>query len=125
MITLIPERWVRQAMCVRQPINPDAYHASKQTPRREVEAALALCAVCPVRADCLQNALDNNDMWGIWGGTTEEERAVMLRAKAEREAYREDRMRRLYALRKLQRQAIIDLAVSGRTFTVDDVVAMA
>lgn len=32
------------------------------------------CNVCPVREDCLEYALENNEIYGIWGGTTEIER---------------------------------------------------
>jgi hypothetical protein len=32
------------------------------------------CAACPVREECLQHALVNNETSGIWGGTTDRER---------------------------------------------------
>lgn len=32
-----------------------------------------LCAGCPVNAECLKYAVDNQ-MWGIWGGTTTKDR---------------------------------------------------
>ena len=35
----------------------------------------ALCAVCPVRGDCLHKALVTGEAWGIWGGLTPDERA--------------------------------------------------
>jgi len=75
MITLIPEPWVQQALCANHPINPDLFYVSKKTRPEDVEAAVAVCQACPVRRDCLQNALDNDDPWGIWGGTTESQRA--------------------------------------------------
>lgn len=34
---------------------------------------------CPVQQQCLQYALDNNEKSGVWGGTTEFERQVMIR----------------------------------------------
>ena len=80
--TLIPEEWIRLGLCVTRPIDPDCFHPGKRTPRKDVEAALALCARCPVSRECLQNALDYADPWGIWGGTTEEQRALMLRRAA-------------------------------------------
>lgn len=43
------------------------------------EAALAICAVCPVREDCLSHALATNERFGVWGGTTEQQRREMLR----------------------------------------------
>lgn len=30
--------------------------------------ALAICARCPVRAQCYARAVDNGEQWGIWGG---------------------------------------------------------
>ena len=34
----------------------------------EVEAAKALCQPCPVRAGCLDGALERREPWGVWGG---------------------------------------------------------
>ena len=33
--------------------------------------AKELCSVCPVRTQCLQAALNNKEVWGIWGGRDE------------------------------------------------------
>jgi WhiB family redox-sensing transcriptional regulator len=37
------------------------------------------CGDCPVRPECLMEALVNRIEWGIWGGTTERQRRRMLR----------------------------------------------
>ncbi|MEU9145685.1 WhiB family transcriptional regulator [Streptomyces sp. NPDC048349] len=37
-------------------------------------AAKRVCAVCPVRAACLEHALRTREPFGVWGGLTEEER---------------------------------------------------
>ncbi len=34
----------------------------------DVEIAKALCQECPVRAMCLDGALDRQEPWGVWGG---------------------------------------------------------
>ena len=47
--------------------------------RSETEAALAVCAICPVRDECLEHALETNERFGIWGGTTEKERRALSR----------------------------------------------
>jgi WhiB family redox-sensing transcriptional regulator len=46
--------------------------------RAQVDAAKAICARCPVRAECLTFAL-RTDSVGIVGGTTEDERRAMTR----------------------------------------------
>ncbi|SDQ72657.1 WhiB family transcriptional regulator [Quadrisphaera sp. DSM 44207] len=35
---------------------------------QDVETAKALCAGCPLRAGCLQGALERGEPWGVWGG---------------------------------------------------------
>ena len=40
-----------------------------------------LCSGCPVRTECLAEALDNEIEWGVWGGLTERERRAILRKR--------------------------------------------
>jgi WhiB family redox-sensing transcriptional regulator len=44
---------------------------------REI-AAKAVCARCPVIRQCYEAALAAHEPYGVWGGTTEEERAAIL-----------------------------------------------
>lgn len=44
--------------------------------------ALAVCARCPVRQECLEYALEARERFGIWGGTTERQRRRMVRRTA-------------------------------------------
>ena len=44
-----------------------------------VAAQREVCAGCPVKADCLQYALDNNINVGIYGGTTDKDRRKIKR----------------------------------------------
>jgi WhiB family redox-sensing transcriptional regulator len=39
-----------------------------------VREARAVCAPCPVRAECLEYALSTNEPYGVWGGYTRDER---------------------------------------------------
>ncbi|UCG41060.1 MAG: WhiB family transcriptional regulator [Acidimicrobiia bacterium] len=41
--------------------------------------AQAVCAGCPVKAECLEFALASNQSLGIWGGTTPNERRRLRR----------------------------------------------
>ncbi len=49
-------------------------------PKREndpkIEKAKKICRRCPVRSQCLQEALENDWVQGVWGGTTDNERKV-------------------------------------------------
>ena len=34
----------------------------------DIGRAKAICAKCPLRANCLSDALDREEPWGVWGG---------------------------------------------------------
>lgn len=42
-----------------------------------MDNAKAVCAECPVRAECLEDALANCEQWGVWGGLSERQRDRM------------------------------------------------
>jgi len=42
----------------------------------QIAKAKAICAGCPVWRECLASALRTQQVHGIWGGMTEEERAI-------------------------------------------------
>lgn len=46
--------------------------------------AKAICAVCPVREECLEFALATRQEDGVWGGMTETERRRLRRRQRER-----------------------------------------
>lgn len=50
-----------------------------QTKRLAIRTAKALCAACPLQKLCLDTALANEEHWGIWGGLTGDERAILRR----------------------------------------------
>ena len=47
----------------------------------EQNKAKLVCSGCPVRTECLAEALDNQIEWGVWGGMTERERRALLRRR--------------------------------------------
>lgn len=38
--------------------------------RRDIEAAKRICRTCPVRVECLMDALATGDRWGVRGGVS-------------------------------------------------------
>ncbi len=47
----------------------------------QVQLAKKICASCPVREECLEFAIATIQNDGIWGGTTEDERRLIKRAR--------------------------------------------
>ena len=68
------ETWASAAPCVSAPDDLFARGAQQHE-------AKVVCGACPVRAECLAEALDNKIEWGVWGGLTERERRALLRSR--------------------------------------------
>ena len=69
------EDWATMASCNQA--RPDELFVRGAAQNR----AKQLCAGCPVRTECLAEALDNQIEWGVWGGMTERERRALLRKR--------------------------------------------
>lgn len=78
-------RWMQRAQCNGQDprdFYPSAPHGTvtKTTDDLEREVAGERCRGCPVRGECLAYALEHLIDWGVWGGTSGEQRTKMRRA---------------------------------------------
>ncbi len=51
----------------------------------QLQQAKVICARCPVRAECLEFAVQTVQDHGVWGGLSEEERRNLRRARRRRE----------------------------------------
>jgi WhiB family transcriptional regulator, redox-sensing transcriptional regulator len=97
---------VERGACSASGLSPDDWYPvspSAEAARREGADAIAVCAACRVREECLELALRN---WavgqhGVWGGTV----------PAERERLRAGRIAQL--TRVLARNRDADLALCG------------
>lgn len=71
------ERWWERAACRGMPIEL-FFPGRGDTSIRE---ALAVCADCPVREECLDDALSHSreGTYGIWGGMSERQREYARR----------------------------------------------
>lgn len=45
--------------------------------QKRIERAQKVCRECPVRLDCLNHAMMYPELWGIWGGMTQQARALL------------------------------------------------
>jgi WhiB family redox-sensing transcriptional regulator len=70
------EDWTVHAKCqgMQDALFPEA---------ADQKRARLLCSGCPVRSECLAEALDNRIEWGVWGGMTERERRLLLRQRSD------------------------------------------
>ncbi len=72
-------KWMKAALCREYPNDwfyPDDGNG--------VARAIGICNRCPVRQQCLDYALEHNEMQGVWGGESQRERARMRPAWARR-----------------------------------------
>ncbi len=69
------EDWAPRAAC--RTATPDELFVRGA----EQNKAKQVCTGCPVRTECLAEALDNQIEWGVWGGMTERERRALLKRR--------------------------------------------
>jgi WhiB family redox-sensing transcriptional regulator len=64
--------WQHKAFCAGA--NPEIFDDPEQ-----LETARAYCQRCKVKPDCLEFALSFPEVFGVWAGTTEDERRALKR----------------------------------------------
>src|SRR5579859_310960 len=75
--------WTTRAAC--KGTDPDELFVQGAAQNR----AKLICRGCPVRTECLADALDNGIEFGVWGGMTERERRALLRRRPDVTSWRE------------------------------------
>src|SRR5450631_3182281 len=95
--------WTTRAAC--KGTDPDELFVQGAAQNR----AKLICRGCPVRTECLADALDNGIEFGVWGGMTERERRALLRRRPDVTSWRDllERARDDY-----ERQSIDELVAS-------------
>lgn len=76
------EKWWKSAACLGQDTEmfypePGTKGAAKQASEVKV-----FCKVCSVCSECLDYALKNGEVFGIWGGLTPKERSKLLKSRS-------------------------------------------
>lgn len=74
--------WARKGACRHE--DPDLLFASGAEQHR----VKRICEPCPVRLDCLVEALDSRIEYGVWGGWTERQRRLVLSQHADVASWR-------------------------------------
>jgi WhiB family redox-sensing transcriptional regulator len=75
--------WQLRGACRAVPpesfFHPEGERGSSRTMRDQ--AAKAVCARCPVLAECARHALAVHEPYGVWGGMSEDERDAIIRGR--------------------------------------------
>ena len=73
--------WLPDANCIGE--DPELFFpvGTSTLALDQTDIAKAVCAACPVRADCLEWSLQTCQDAGVWGGLDEEERREIRRAR--------------------------------------------
>jgi len=74
--------WVQPGQC--RNADPDALFVQGAAQQE----AKQICIGCPVIAECLADALDNQMEFGVWGGLTERERRALLKRRPDIRSWR-------------------------------------
>jgi WhiB family redox-sensing transcriptional regulator len=69
--------WWDRARCAEA--DPEAFFPEFGESTRQAEK---VCAGCEVRAECLEYALENRELYGVWGGVPEFERHQLRQERA-------------------------------------------
>lgn len=77
-LTIKPKTWEKRASCLGFPAV--IFYPEDIKPETSAQA-LEICRNCPVRLQCLEQALIRNESEGIWGGTLPQERRSIRRKK--------------------------------------------
>ena len=72
----IDRAWMRKGNC--NGVDPATFFPERGQTTRE---AKAICDGCSVKARCLDYAIVHEESWGVWGGTSEQDRRNMRRKR--------------------------------------------
>lgn len=76
-----PADWREDGSCAQ--VDPELFYPEKNV---SPKTAKKVCAACPVKDLCLEWALENDERYGVWGGTTENERKQLRKDRKESDA---------------------------------------
>lgn len=112
-------KWQVDGLCAQPEHLHEADNFFSADPDKKYSAKI-LCSACPVRGQCIKWALENKEIWGIWGGKDENEIRRTLSVNSEGNEVRRGRYPQCgycSARTKKLRTKTIDLPDGGRWTT--------
>lgn len=84
MVTVL-RRWWDHAACKGMPLDLFIFEHGEPQINKKIKDAKAVCATCPVRTQCLEEALQysttRQECIGVWGGLTWKERQKLVKSE--------------------------------------------
>lgn len=74
--------FLKEAACCDAGIDPDSFFPMNKHITSTNRMARKVCHKCPVKVECLEYALDNDERHGIWGGLFTRERDALKRSRS-------------------------------------------
>jgi WhiB family redox-sensing transcriptional regulator len=79
MILDLDEEWRRDASCGNAPDDWLFFDHAARDRHDAMQQARVICGSCPARAACLEYALNDLSLEGVWAATTHDQRRRMAR----------------------------------------------
>ena len=79
--------WRTRAACVTGGVDVDVFFPTAEGSALAYAKARRVCAACPVRARCLDWAVEHGERFGMWGGLTPVERRTVGLRRARRRGW--------------------------------------
>lgn len=111
--------WIKDSLCSKKENEHMMEWFFSEEPE-EKYAAKNLCFSCPVRKDCVKYALEEKQIWGVWGGRDENEIRRILSVDANGDECRRERYPQCpycFARTSKLKTYIVDLPGGGRWTT--------
>lgn len=109
------DRWLWQEQAACRGIGDAPFYPGKGENSPEAQR---ICQRCPVRSDCLEYAMDADELYGVWGGLSAEARR-QLRRQREKEATMNEELANQLA----REYAAIQAQIAALTERADEVKA--
>jgi WhiB family redox-sensing transcriptional regulator len=74
-LTATADDWTVAAACRTVPNASELFFSDEFA---DIRLAKLTCAECPVIAQCLEEAFDRNEPWGVWGGQLFEDGRIVV-----------------------------------------------
>jgi WhiB family transcriptional regulator, redox-sensing transcriptional regulator len=86
--------WQSRGLCRDGSHDPNLWYPENPQAQYKSLVAIEICYECPVIAQCREWALTKREVYGVWGGLSENDRSCIWSGRIPRRGYLRQRQRR-------------------------------